>query len=188
MSVQYNKNLKQIKIMESFNEVYTKNHKVVLNYVNYKINNFVIAEELTNDVFMRVHKHLDRYDSKKSAMSTWVMNIASNIVIDHYRKVKKETISLDSPMDENSNWSLMDTMKTSTNPQKRMIDGELSDRIQNEISSLPENYRKVSELFFNQQLNLNEISQQLNIPIGTVKGQISRARTKLTNKLQTVEI
>jgi len=178
-------------IMENFNSIYSENHKMVLNFINMKVNEFSVAEELTNDVFMRVHKHLNNYDSDKASVKTWVMNIAKNIVIDHYRKSKLETISVDKE-DENgvsgyATWKMFSASSKAT-PHSEMVRGEIGDEIQRSISSLDGKYRDVADLFFNKELSYEEISKELNIPIGTVKGQISRARKILVTDLETLKV
>jgi len=177
--------------MKNFNQIYSDNHKMVLIYISMKINDSLVAEELTNDVFMRVHKHLDNYDAEKSSMKTWVMNIANNIVIDHYRKAKIKHVSMDiSPEDEESGYASWKTLNVSTEltPLRNMINEEVGDRIRDEINSLDETYRNVANLYFIEQLSYDEIGVRLNIPLGTVKGQINRARKKLTTKLESVRI
>ena len=175
--------------MENFNKVYADNHKMVLNFINMKVNEFTTAEELTNDVFMKVYKHLANFDEDKASMSTWVMNIAKNTVIDHYRKAKLETVSVDK---ENENgesgyatWNLLNVANIPT-PLNKIIGDEIGDMIQGEISSLDGKYKDVADLFFNEELSYEEIADRLMLPLGTVKGQISRARKKLTEKLETI--
>lgn len=178
--------------MENFNQIYSDNHKMVLNFISMKINDSLIAEELANDVFMRVHKHLNNFDEEKSSMKTWIMNIASNIVIDHYRKNKLQTLSLDETNnnDESDNVGIRrsDKITSNSNPQKKMINSELGDRLRNAISSLDETHREIADLYFNGQLTYEEIGQRLNQPLGTVKGKISRARKKLQERLKTVRV
>ena len=176
--------------MENFNKIYSDNHKAVLSFISFKISDTSIAEELSNDVFMRVHKHLHRYDAEKSAIKTWVMNIAKNIVIDHYRKVKMDAISLDSSIssNEDSKITVMDRMHTNSNPLKEIVSEEMVDLVKDEISSLDDKYKDVAELFFISELSYEEISDRLYLPIGTVKGQLSRARKQLVERLEAVRI
>jgi RNA polymerase sigma-70 factor (ECF subfamily) len=183
--------------MENFNQIYSDNHKMVLNFISMKINDSLIAEELTNDVFMRVHKHLNNFDEEKSSMKTWVMNIASNIVIDHYRKSKMNTISIENEMNSKHTYgdnsgtyvsNAWEMSRTQSTPISVMINSELGDRLRNEISSLDETHREIADLYFNGQLTYEEIGQRLNQPLGTVKGKISRARKKLQERLETVKV
>ena len=71
--------------MQTFEKIYTENYEGVLRHINMRVQDMSVAEELTNDVFMKVHKHLGDYDETKSAIPTWVRFIANNIVIDHFR-------------------------------------------------------------------------------------------------------
>ena len=77
---------------------------------------------------------------------------------------------------------------TDSNPLKQLISSEVSDVIQKQINSLPKQYRDVSNLFFNEHCSYQEIANRLSIPIGTVRGQINRARVKLVNKLETIRL
>lgn len=177
--------------MENFDSIYKDNHKRVLNFVINKINYITDAEELTNDVFMKVHKHLANFDEDKASMTTWIMNITKNSVIDYYRKKREKIVSLDESNDKESDnvgVRLMDTITSSSNPHKEMVSSETMDRIQDELSSLPDTYRDIASLFFNEELSYDEISTRLEIPLGTVKGQISRVRAKLVSRLETVRI
>ena len=180
--------------MENFNEVYGDNHKKVLNYIACNIKeDITIAEELTNDVFMRVHKHLHKYDPKKATVATWVMFMAKNVVIDHYRRKKKLTVSMDEMLDSSKtsdNLSVRSetfiNMVSTTNPFKEMVGNEISDIIQNEFLNLPDKYINVADLFFNDQCTYEEISKTLNIPLGTVKIQLNRTRKILKSKLENI--
>jgi len=175
--------------MENFNKIYTENHKAILNFITMKVKDYTIAEELTNDVFMRVHKHLENFDAEKSSMKTWVINIAKNIVIDHYRKVKLDTVSVDKEdVNGNSGYSTLyfEEYFTFSTPLSQIVTSETVELIENEISSLDEIYKDVATLYFKEELSYDEICDRLNLPLGTVKGQINRARKKLVAKLETL--
>ena len=74
--------------MNNFEIVYKENADDILKYVSFKIQNFETAQEITNDVFMKVHKHWKNFDRKKSSMRTWIINITKNTVIDYFRMKK----------------------------------------------------------------------------------------------------
>lgn len=172
--------------MENFNEVYSSNHKRVLNYIARKINDLTVAEELTNDVFMKVHAHLHKFDERKASMPTWIMKFATNKIIDHFRKKKNQTLSLDATIGEDGKISLMDKVASPMNPHMKMVSNETLDIVQRELDALPVVYKDIANLYFNSQKSYDEISRILNIPLGTVKGQISRARTKLMTRLEPI--
>lgn len=175
--------------MENFNIVYSQNHKMVLRFIAMKIKDYTIAEELANDVFMRVHKHLENFDPEKSTMKTWIINITKNIIIDEYRRNRLESVSVDKEdAYGNSGYASWESLngKTSLTPLTQIVTGETIGLIENEISSLDEIYRDVATLYFKEELSYDEISDRLNLPLGTVKGQISRARKKLVERLETL--
>ena len=80
--------------MENFNNIYADNYNKVLGWIRYKVGSIEVAEELTQDVFMKVHKNLTDFDPDKSAIGTWVMNITKNTIIDHWRTEKKVSDSI----------------------------------------------------------------------------------------------
>lgn len=177
--------------MEDFNKIYAKSHKSILNFILRKVNSQVIAEELTNDVFMKVYNHLENYDESRSTMNTWIMNITSNTIIDYYRKKKLETLSLDKEIFGDYNGDKAPTFidrlhSKDKTPFEKISISEGVEHIQDVIGDLPEKYALIAELFFNQEYSYEEIAKRLDVPLGTVKGQISRARKLLTSKLQRI--
>lgn len=175
--------------MKNFNEIYDKNYKMVLGFVIRKMNNVHVAEELTNDIFMKVHKHLDNYDENKSALKTWIMNITSNTVIDYYRKKKLDTISLNKDMDssEGKTTSFIDNLVDyNPTPYQTLNSKENVNKIETEISNLNKSEFEVAYYYFSEQLSYQEIADIMQINLGTVKVKISRARKTLQSKLERV--
>ena len=175
--------------MENFNEIYSANHKMILGFIIRKVNDLHIAEELTNDVFMKVYNNLHKYDSDKSAMRTWIMNITSNTVIDYYRKKKLQTISLNKDFDngEDKSTSLIDKFVCHTpTPYEKLNSKEKMNKIDNVISSLSKSEFEVAYYYFKEELSYQEIADVMQINLGTVKAKLSRARKSLKEKLVTV--
>lgn len=171
----------------NFNKVYSEYHRMVLSYMLQRINDQMIAEELTNDIFMKVHKHLDNYDSEKSKISTWIMNISKNTLIDYYRKKKVMTVSIDQSAHGDTKTFIKDTLPTETlNPHKEMVSNEISESIYEAIDSLSDKHRPIAEMYFLEDLSYEEIRQRLNVPLNTVKGMLFRVRKVLVKKLATV--
>lgn len=164
----------------SYNNVYSTYHNEVLNMITYKIGqkNKELAEELTNDVFVRVHKHFTEYDSSKSNFKTWLYNIANNIIIDQWRKKKLETTAIESKVDSDGN-EFFQVESNSLTPHQIVVNNELGKTIHSAISSLPEIYKILSHKFFIEQCTYDEIVKDTNLGIGTVKGRLSRARKLL---------
>lgn len=175
--------------MKNFNQIYKENHRQVLNFIHSRVRNMDISQELANDVFMRVHDNLEKYDETLSSFRTWIMNIAQNAVIDYWRKVKMETISIsgmvnDQSEDDNSNMDVLSFYGKVSNdtPESQMINKESLSNFRNIVNQLPKTYVKIANLFFNEQYSYEEISKALDIPLGTVKGQLFRVREILENQ------
>lgn len=159
----------------NFNEIYKKNKSFVYSWINYKLNGKKeIAEELTNDVFMRIHNHLNEYDENQSTLKTWIMNITNRIIIDYWRKKELYSINLEDKVNENGH--VIDIVKSDIDIEKQMINTEMFDMVTKTINSLPKTYKKIAQMFFLDECSHDEISEQLSIPIGTVKGKIYRAK------------
>lgn len=166
--------------MQNFNEIYKQHKPMVLFFATQKLG-VVEAEELTQDVFMKVYNNLHKYDESKAKMSTWIMTFAKNAIIDRYRKVKLETTSIDSFVTEDGKELFQ--IPTFSNPESTMVDTEKGQSVMNHILNLPKTYKRIANLYFNLEMSYNEIASRMNIPMGTVKAQISRARKLLQQSI-----
>jgi RNA polymerase sigma-70 factor (ECF subfamily) len=164
----------------SFEKIYNENYSKVLGLVQYKLGNkdFELAEEITNDVFLKVSKHLDNYNKELSSFSTWLYNIAGNTVIDHWRKNSLDTTSIHAMKDDNGK-EMFDPRDSNKNPLELMVNNEGGKLVEAAIDSLPSSYRRLSEMFFLEDCSHKEIQDELNIPINTIKVQIHRAKKLL---------
>lgn len=168
--------------MENFNNIYADNYDKVLGWIKYKVGSIEIAEELAQDVFMKVHNNLTDFDSERSAVGTWIMNITKNTIIDHWRTEKKGLIvSIEEFQDEEGKDLLQPTI--SGDPENDMINNELGDSIMNAIIDLPQKYQTIVDMFLIDQRSHEEISVDLNLPIGSVKAMIHRAKKLLKTRL-----
>ena len=135
------------------------------------------AEDLTQDVFLRVFKSLGSFQGSQGGFATWLTSLTRNLLIDHYRKHKKERrdVSVD---DENAE-TPVDTNVTFTRPDLVMIEQEHSVAIQVAISRLSPDLREAVILRDVQEMEYREISTVLGVPEGTVKSRINRGRVAL---------
>lgn len=170
--------------MQTFEKIYTENYEGVLRHINMRVQDMSVAEELTNDVFMKVHKHLGDYDETKSAIPTWVRFIANNIVIDHFRcnryannRVSASDFNNDGEGIEEFQFVAEDQADTD------LERSELGQKIMSSFRSLKPKYRRVAVLYFMNQKQYKEIAEILDIPMGTVFGMISRCRAMLQESL-----
>lgn len=160
-----------------FDLVY-KNHRAkIYNWIRFKIGSVETAEELTNDVFVKVYEHLSRYDSEKAKLETWIFNIANNIVIDHYRSLTTRNRSRQVSFEdcELSN----DSTLYDYSPQQSMESNEFVNGYLARIKGLPESLKNVAEARFLEGMSYEEISKALDITLDSVRIRIHRARQVL---------
>lgn len=136
------------------------------------------AEEAAQDAFLALWRGIDRF-RQESSLSTWIYRLATNACIDTLRRRKKQSgsVSLD---DEEL---FVDAVDTSPQPQETVEYREAQKLLQEGLSALPEEYRKVLILREIEGLSYTEIAESASIELGTVKSRISRGRSLLRNFL-----
>jgi RNA polymerase sigma factor (sigma-70 family) len=148
-------------------------------------NNKDDAEDLTIEAFGRAFKKLDQY-SPDFAFSTWLFKIASNNAIDFIRKKKqKYSISIDTKIDNNEGYDHSSNIRSTTlDPEENFIRKQKIESVRLLVDNLKPKYKEMIELFYFQELSHEEISKKLNLPIGTIKAQLFRARDLLYSALK----
>lgn len=146
------------------------------------VNNSSDAEDLTIEAFGKAFKNLGQY-APNYAFSTWLFKIATNNCIDFIRKKKANTISLDQN-DDDQDKAPTDIMASVLDPEESMIKEQKLKIMRSIVSRLKPRYRKLIELRYFKEFSYEEISQELELPIGTVKAQLFRARELLFNILR----
>jgi len=144
------------------------------------VNNKIDAEDLAIEAFGKAFRNLSQY-SPSFAFSTWLFKIASNNCIDFLRKRKNDVISLDNPSD---NSDLDQTIPIAANvldPEEELIKDQKESVMRIIVTKLKPRYRKLIELRYFNEYSYEEISKELELPIGTVKAQLFRARELLYN-------
>lgn len=141
------------------------------------VNNKADAEDLTLEAFGKAFMRLEQY-SPKYAFSTWLFRIASNNCIDHLRKKKMKTTSIDQSEDDEGIATIFLT-STNLNPEQEAIRKQKMKMMRELVEKLKPQYKMLIELRYFQDLSYDEIAVKLEIPLGTVKAQLFRARTVL---------
>ncbi len=147
-------------------------------------NNKDDAEDLTIEAFGRAFKKLEQY-SPDYAFSTWLFKIASNNAIDFIRRKKqKYSISIDHKNDHSDQTDHAQNLKSSVlDPEEHFIRKQKIESVRLLVDNLKPKYKEMIELFYFQEMSHEEISNKLNLPIGTIKAQLFRARELLYNAL-----
>ncbi len=148
------------------------------------VNNASDAEDLTIEAFGKAFKNIQQY-APNYAFSTWLFKIATNNCIDFIRKRKANHVSLDQNDDEHEKAS-MDIQSPIMDPEETMINDQKIKLMRAVVDKLKPRYRKLIELRYFKELSYEEIAEELELPIGTVKAQLFRARELLYNILKTV--
>ncbi len=148
-------------------------------------NNRDDADDLTIEAFGRAFKKLGQY-SPDYAFSTWLFKIASNNAIDFLRKKKiKVQIPIDQRSDNNDpSESSTHIRANEPDPEETFIRKQKIEKIRTLVDNLKPKYKEMIELFYFQELSHEEIAIRLNLPIGTIKAQLFRARDLLFTALQ----
>jgi len=137
------------------------------------------AEDLTMEAFAKAFKNLERF-KKDYTFSTWLFRIATNNAIDFIRKKKLKTMSLNNTLsDDSGNAVTIDIEDDDNNPQDVYIRTQRIEMVRIFVDKLPAKYRKLVQLRYFDELSYEEIAQELDKPLGTVKAQLHRSRELL---------
>ncbi len=147
------------------------------------VNNTEYAEDLTMETFGKAFKKLNLY-IPKNAFSTWLFKIAVNTCIDFIRRQKEKHVSMIKEIPGEDDEIEIQFESDEPNPEASLIRKQLTDNIRELITRLKPNYQSLIELRYFGEYSYQEIADELNLPIGTVKAQLSRAREALLNLIQ----
>ena len=142
------------------------------------VNNKEDAMDLTVETFAKAFEKLDKYQPEY-AFSTWLFRVATNNCIDFIRKKKLNTTSINGMVDEDGDDRPLQIKSDTLNPEEVSMKREQTQLLKLLIDSLPPRYRNLIVMRYFDELSYEEISEQLNLPLGTVKTYIHRARNEL---------
>ncbi len=153
--------------------------KPVYHMVLKMVRNVDDAEDLTIEAFSKAFKNLHRF-KKDYTFSTWLFRIATNNAIDFIRKKKLDTFSLDTTYTDDDGASVsMDVLDPDLQPDQEAIKEQKIELVQMFVTKLPTKYQRLVRLRYFDELSYEEIAQELDAPLGTVKAQLHRARELL---------
>lgn len=188
--VKKGKALKEEKPELNIESIYKQYNAQVFAYVFKAVfNNRELAEDITADTFVKVCTNIEKYDSTKAKLNTWIITIAKNIIIDRSRKndekVNGSCERIDGFVDENGNstYQLDDNVQT---PEDVLSNKEKAMQIKKGIDALSDSLRKVAIMRFLQDESYEDIAKALDMPLGTVKTNVNRARKQLQEVLKQV--
>ena len=151
------------------------------------VNNSDDAEDLTIETFSKAFKRLDQY-TPQFAFSTWLFKIASNHSIDFIRKKRIKAISIDQGYSKADGESYVIPVKEeSLDPEESMQKDERVQRMRDVVEKLKPRYKRLVELRYFEEKSYEEISEILELPLGTVKAQLFRARDFMFELMKTTK-
>jgi RNA polymerase sigma-70 factor (ECF subfamily) len=137
------------------------------------------AEDLTQDIFLKIFKSLDTFD-RRANFQTWLISVSRNLCIDHYRSVRKERETIDRDVDTSE-------LSAASPGQSQIAALEQRDRVEllrEALASLPKTLRTAVLMRDLQELSYHEIASELRLPEGTVKSRINRGRSELARQIR----
>jgi RNA polymerase sigma-70 factor (ECF subfamily) len=145
------------------------------------------AEDMTIEAFGKAFKNLDTYEPEY-AFSTWLFKIANNNAIDHLRKQRTKTISIDNQGRDSEDEIPVQLQSDFADPEEEMIRKQKTDLLLAVVDQLKPRYNELVKLRYFSQYSYEEIAEKLNLPLGTIKAQLFRAKELLYNIIKSKEV
>ena len=165
----------------AFEALVRKHERLVTTCVYSIIGNADDVADVSQETFLKVYKSLSSFKGD-SEFSTWLYRIAKNTALDHVRRRKQSTVSIDSSGEEGEGMELPDN-DMSSSPEKKVLDNEKKENLYKALLSISDEHREIIILRDLNGYSYEDIADKLEIEPGTVKSRLSRAREALRKKL-----
>ncbi len=160
----------------AYAELMSRYKKPVYHMILKMVRNVDDAEDLTIEAFAKAFKNLHKF-KKDYTFSTWLFRIATNNSIDFIRKKKLETYSLNAGYsDDSSDTVNIDVEDNNLRPDEETMRDQKIELVRMFVTKLPPKYQRLVRLRYFDELSYEEIAQEIEAPLGTVKAQLHRAR------------
>lgn len=167
----------------AFRVLLQKYERAVYNICYRMVRNREEAEDLAQESFVKVFSMLERYNPSY-AFSNWLFKITSNLCIDAMRKRRIETFPMDAPIQSDKGDYERQYESPTDDPERLALRSERMSKLEKAIDGLPPHYRIMILLRHQEDLSYEEIAATLDVPLGTVKARIHRAREMLKTRLE----
>lgn len=164
----------------SWEELVRRHTRRVYNLCYRFAGNAASAEDLSQDVFLRVYRTIGSYQPAYGAFTTWLTSVTRNLLVDHYRRTRRDRLT--DSMDEAPH--LEEVQSPGRTPHQQAEASELSEQVQAGLAKLSPELREAVILRDLQGMEYSEIHKVLQVPEGTVKSRINRGRIELARILQ----
>jgi RNA polymerase sigma-70 factor (ECF subfamily) len=166
----------------AWEQIVRQNWRKVFNVAYKFVGKHDEAEDLTQDIFLKIFKALASFD-RRANFQTWIISISRNLCIDHYRSVRKERQTIARDVDSND----LQPVATERGPYAQAEHQDLRAQLRQALETLPVTLRTAVVLRDLQELSYQEIADRLGLPEGTVKSRINRGRIELAHQLKRLQ-
>ncbi len=167
----------------AFSEILKSYSRAVYQIIYRMVKNQEDAEDIMIETFTKAFKNIERYEFDYN-FSTWIFRIATNNSIDFLRKKRLQTVSINQAIGDEEGAYYLDIADTELNPQDQAIQKQRIEILRTFVEKIPDKYQLLIELRYFKELSYQEIADELELPIGTVKAQLHRARELLIKILR----
>ncbi|MDQ2686455.1 MAG: sigma-70 family RNA polymerase sigma factor [Armatimonadota bacterium] len=169
--------------LAAFNELVKKYEKQVYNFAYRLTGNYDDANDIAQEAFLRVYNAIGSFRGDAS-FTTWLFRITTNVFLDDRKRARAHPhSSLDEYMELDESSVARQIEDPAPSPEAITEEKERGQILQNAIHSLPEYQRAMVSLYHTEQKSYEEIAEMMDLPIGTVKSRLNRARLALKEKL-----
>jgi RNA polymerase sigma-70 factor (ECF subfamily) len=169
----------------AYNYLVTRYHRQIIHFLYRMVHNEAVAEELTQEVFLRVYRSRESYRAE-AKFSTWLYRIATNLAVNHARDTKYErtapTLELDQPDPESG--SMPEVAASDPNVEQRMLREERMAAIRAHVAALPERQRMAVLMHKYQEMDYRQIGEVLKLSESATKSLLFRAYQTLRERLK----
>ncbi len=169
----------------AWEEIVTAFSRRIFNLAYRFTSNAETAEDLTQEVFIRIYRTLDQFDPKQGDLANWLMRLSRNLIIDDYRHRQRNPQNTMADTVDDHQYHLR---AVGTSAHKELERRELAAQVQNGIDKLPSDLKTCVILRDIEEMSYQEIVEVLQIPEGTVKSRINRGRIELAKILRRMRV
>jgi RNA polymerase sigma-70 factor, ECF subfamily len=166
----------------AWEQIVRQNWRKVFNVAYKFVGKHDEAEDLTQDIFLKIFKALKTFD-RRANFQTWIISISRNLCIDHYRSVRKERQTIARDVDSTD----LQPATLERGPYAQAEHQDLRAQLRQALETLPITLRTAVVLRDLQELSYQEIADRLGLPEGTVKSRINRGRIELAHQLKRLQ-
>jgi RNA polymerase sigma-70 factor (ECF subfamily) len=163
---------------DALEKLYDRYEQMVYSFAYRIVKDSMAAEEVMQELFMRIWKNPEQYDSAKGKLSTWMFTVTRNIAIDQLRK--KNTRLPQQSADAEEVQQLRDTGAMTEDMVEMLLAGE---QVREALQELSRDQQQVMDLIYYQGLTQQEVAYHVAVPLGTVKSRVRLAMKQLQKRL-----